>query len=114
MLTKDEIQRYYDSRRWRRLREWALMRDHYECQACIKRIADAVRDGKELSPKDRRIRHATIVHHIIEARVDPSRFYDPDNLISVCHRCHDHIHGRDAALTGHEFKSKARITKEMW
>ena len=28
------------------------------------------------------------VHHNVPRHVDPSRTYDPTNLVSLCHRCH--------------------------
>ena len=40
----------------------------------------------------KQIETAVTVHHIVPAEDDPSRFWDPDNLIPVSRHSHDEIH----------------------
>ena len=58
---------------WERLRESQLLREPW-CAECAKR-GDRVR--------------ATVADHIVPHRGDMKRFTDPDNLQSLCKRCHD-------------------------
>lgn len=41
--------------------------------------------------KDGRHEMATQVHHIVPIRVDPSRKFDPTNLMAVCVQCHNRL-----------------------
>lgn len=66
---------------WRRLRLKALQRDHYLCQACLKK---------------NRITKATEVHHIKPAEDYPELALDLDNLTSLCWRCHEETKHRKA------------------
>lgn len=59
---------------WRRLRRMALQRDHYLCQACL-------RKG--------RITIATEVHHLRPVRDYPGLALVLDNLESLCWPCHE-------------------------
>lgn len=54
------------------------MIDDWICQECKKK---------------RLIEQANIVHHVIEVKEDWSKRLDIDNLVSVCHSCHNKIHG---------------------
>lgn len=67
----------YGSEKWKRLRLKILRRDKYQCRICS-------RYG--------RIREATEVHHIIHSDERPDLAYDPSNLISLCHSCHEKQH----------------------
>lgn len=73
---REKIHKFYKSSAWIKTREIALKRDLYICQDC----------GKP----------AEHVHHIIrlsEANVgNPAVSLNLDNLVSLCHRCHDHRH----------------------
>lgn len=68
---------FYTSPKWRRVRQAILRRDKFICQRC-KRFG--------------RVRAATEVHHIEYLEDNPSRAYDPTNLVSLCHACHNHFH----------------------
>ncbi len=59
---------------WSRLRADQLMR-HPWCQQCQREGRPDVR--------------ATVVDHIVAHRGNLARFTDPDNLQSLCKRCHD-------------------------
>ena len=118
MWTDAEAKHFYNSVRWKRKRIEILRRDAYQCVICKQRLEDANAKGEELPPTQRRIRKAYTVHHIKELKEFPELGLDNDNLISICHECHDKIHGRTAdTLKPYWFKSqtpKREITKEMW
>lgn len=67
----------YDSASWKRMRERILRRDGYQCRIC-KRYG--------------RMTQATEVHHIKHVDEYPEFAFDPDNLISLCHACHQGQH----------------------
>ena len=71
-----KLKKFYDSQLWQDTRELALKRDKYLCQMCNK--------------------PAVHVHHKIhlnESNVDQVEVaLNLDNLISLCHSCHDQMH----------------------
>lgn len=81
-MTKDEAQRFYESKEWRRLRKIVLKMDKYECQEC-KTVG--------------RYTKATTVHHVNHLRNKPDmalNIFDElgnRNLISVCRECHETV-----------------------
>lgn len=72
-----DIQSFYKSSRWRRVRAAVLKRDKYLCRRCS-------RYG--------RLREATTVHHIVHLNEDFSKAFDMSNLISLCAECHNLLH----------------------
>ena len=58
---------------WRRLREAALIRDHYWCARCGRRPADTV-------------------HHIVPVTERPDLAMELNNLQSLCRQCHNQLH----------------------
>lgn len=72
---------FYQSRRWKSLRQSILRRDKYQCQICK-------RYGRHTEAKE--------VHHIEHLEDNPARAYDPTNLISLCHACHRRAHPEKA------------------
>lgn len=67
---------FYHSKEWERVRQRALVRDKGLCQHCI---------------KENKITMADMVHHIIPIKDDWSKRLDLDNLVSLCHTCHNKI-----------------------
>ena len=67
-------QGFYHKPAWRRLRLLALQRDHYLCQACLRR---------------QKITAATEVHHIKELEDFPELGLELSNLESLCWNCHE-------------------------
>lgn len=43
--------------------------------------------------KNKEIVSATLIHHINEVKEDYSKRLDEDNLITLCHSCHNILHG---------------------
>ncbi|MGG5304204.1 HNH endonuclease [Enterococcus pernyi] len=79
LIREDRLVKFYQSPKWRRLREKAMKRDHYECQEC-RRLG-----------KYHRVEN---VHHIKEVKDRPDLALDLDNLICVCIEHHNEVHGR--------------------
>lgn len=72
-----EARSFYKSKAWEKCRTVVLMRDNYLCQHCLKQ-------GK-ITPAD-------MVHHIEELLEHPEKALDEDNLVSLCHPCHNKEH----------------------
>ena len=76
--------KFYHSPRWERLRARILRRDKYMCQLC-KRYG--------------RMIEATEVHHIKHLEDCPEEAFNPSNLVSLCHSCHNRQHPEKTAYT---------------
>ena len=84
---------FYETRRWKKLRQAVLRRDGYLC-----RISS--RYGKRIE--------ATTVHHIFPRDEYPELQWEPWNLISVSTAAHNAMHDRN---TG-ELTNEGRILQE--
>lgn len=76
-LAQDKDVRFYQSKAWRTLRAYRLRYDNQECQACKQQ-------GKHTP--------ATVVHHVVHVRDNPSLALDLFNLQSLCNSCHNLAH----------------------
>ena len=94
MWTDAEAKQFYNSAAWKKKREQILIRDHYECADCRKRIMTTPRG--ELVGWQKRMHRARHVHHVQELKEHPELALADDNLISLCVMCHNIRHGRDA------------------
>ena len=74
----EAYRRLYQTKRWKHLREVALLRDLFTCQRC----------GCHLK-RGRTHPQSAVVHHIKAHKGDLELFYDIDNLASACKACHD-------------------------
>lgn len=72
-----EINQFYSSSEWQRVRAVAIERDNYLCQRCLKAGT---------------LTRAALVHHKVEVKEDWSQRLALDNLESLCHRCHNKHH----------------------
>jgi len=74
-MAKDWAKQFYNSKAWRDTRKIALRRDLYTCAYCYGRAEE--------------------IHHVIP--LTPENINDPmislnlDNLVALCHSCHDKI-----------------------
>lgn len=68
---------FYKSKAWEKKRAAILRRDAYRCQWCK-------RYGKMVQ--------ATTVHHIQHLEDRPDLALSPDNLVSLCSKCHNKAH----------------------
>lgn len=95
---------FYQTKQWSSLRKQVLERDHYICQYC----------GR---PNSR------TVDHTVPLAVDHALAADPDNLATICRRCHRvkteweqsyYGTGKDNQLTGaHEIENRQCVLKLM-
>lgn len=72
-------QSFYQSRRWKRLRNAVLRRDGYRCQ-------ESARYGKDVE--------AQVVHHIYPLEEFPQYAYCGWNLVSLSKKQHNEMHDR--------------------
>ena len=72
------IAKLYHTNRWRKIRDVVMAK--YDWMDAF-----ALSHG--------RVVPADTVHHIIPAKEDPDKFWDPSNLIPVSRESHQHIHG---------------------
>ena len=64
---------FYQTKAWKLIRKKILARDHYLCQRCKRRPA-------------------SMVHHIKALKQYPELALEPENLISLCDKCHEACH----------------------
>ena len=79
LIAKNNVHEFYVSPVWRRMQAQILKENHFECERCKK---------KGLVVK------ATTVHHRKYLRQYPELALDPNNLESICKRCHYNEHHR--------------------
>ena len=72
-----DVREFYLSAKWKRKRQYILKRDGYECQQCR-------RYGRHVE--------ATEVHHIKHLDEYPELALCSENLVSLCHACHNAMH----------------------
>lgn len=92
-LAKGITKSFYNSNDWKEKKEAILVRDNYCCQRCLgkwKGKGDQIKKPRLITSNDTRLE----VHHIVELKDDPSKCLDDDNLITLCHHCHDVQHNR--------------------
>lgn len=100
-----QVNPFYKTAAWLKLRESVLIRDHYLCQSCL-------RDGT--------ITTANTVHHIVPIEEDPDLALDADNCESICPPCHNQAHPEKGGGKKERRKNrKARIivvnpNREVW
>jgi hypothetical protein len=77
---QDEVMKEYRTVRWMRMKQYMLSRNQ-PCQRLV--------DGDRWQAAGSRCgRGATILHHIVSPRVDPSGMYDAGNIVCVCSSHH--------------------------
>lgn len=101
LISEGREDKFYNSRTWRNFRIKILQRDHYECQYCK-------------AKKVRKIVRATHVHHVQELKDRPDLALEPDNLISLCHTCHEEVHDRLAKANEARKKEVKFMNDERW
>lgn len=93
LIAADNLAEFYNDKYWRRLSHKIIAEAHHECQMC--------RQEHKLTP-------ATLVHHVKHLRKHPELAYARENLMPLCHDCHERIHERGiyAAHTGFSNEEK--------
>lgn len=103
---ENDTHKFYVWAKWRKVRAKVLRSDRYECQRC-KNVYH-------------RYRRADTVHHVNHLKDRPdlalSMYYDDPvkqlrrrNLISLCHECHEELHGYRKRAAEAE-----PVTEERW
>ena len=78
----------YTSAKWKTTRNRVLRRDRYQCRICR-------RYGRN--------REALEVHHIQPVEIRPDLAFSMDNLVSLCHACHNKQHPEKARNLGRRY-----------
>ncbi len=76
-MRRDKVDKLYHTQGWAKVRRLALERDHNLCQVCQRKGLFTIADT---------------VHHKTHARDDETKFYELDNLESICRECHNKEH----------------------
>lgn len=69
---------FYNSSEWKRLRDYVYRKYSNLCLKCL--------------IKDNKIIKANVVHHILSIETNWEKRLLEDNLITLCHTCHNRIH----------------------
>ncbi|MGL5149724.1 MAG: HNH endonuclease [Clostridium sp.] len=67
--------------KWRKKREYIKHRDKYICQVCIRK--------EYFNPNGKYEFNHLEVHHIVPYKEDESKFYEDDNLVTLCKFHHE-------------------------
>lgn len=89
-LVRNESElRFYSLSLWKNTRIAIMERDHFECQRCSynKTFTLVQRDAHR--QEDR-----AYIHHIAELKPFPWLALHYDNLVTLCHKCHEDVHDR--------------------
>ena len=73
-----EYGKFYSGKQWKVMRNAVATKYNGLCLKCLAQ-------GK--------INRYNVIHHIVELREDMSKALDLNNLIPLCHGCHNDIHG---------------------
>lgn len=101
-IRQDDLHSFYVSGLWKRIRKEVLKMDHNECQRC---------KARKIYTK------ATTVHHVNHVKQHPELALEiwyvwkgrtRRNLISLCHDCHEAVHGY------RKLKEGKLLTEERW
>lgn len=91
-----DAKRFYNSKEWIKCRELVLIRDRYLCRECFR--------NNKVTPAD-------VVHHIKELSDYPKLALMLSNLESLCHRCHNRIHGKEKGMQEKKLNTKVNYIK---
>lgn len=89
IIRNDDALRFYGSPPWRRLRLEIMVRDHYTCQRCEYNHKLTILTDKATNQNER-----CYIHHIAELKKFPELAMHKDNLVTLCHKCHEDVHDR--------------------
>ena len=105
LIRDNEVELFYKTKEWLKLREEVLQDYHYECNECLKRGIYT---------------RADCVHHINEVRYRPElalskHYLDKNgtkraNLVPLCNVCHNVVHDK----LGNYRKKNKFTNKERW
>lgn len=90
-LILEDSDDFYNSKEWLQVRQAALERDNFECQMC-KAEGRVHVDSKKVEGERKTVELQ--VHHTKELEDYPELALDLDNLVTLCVRHHNEVHGR--------------------
>ena len=106
LVAEGRLDKFYNSQEWRRLSKEVIASYHNECQLCAKK-------------KGHRVRRATCTHHVLPLEKFPTYAYEKFyvgidgerqlQLMPLCNRCHNDVHGRNHTRTKLGF-----VNAERW
>lgn len=102
-----KVKDFYNSPEWQDERTAALRRDHFECQRCNGNFISPIQEIEKV-----KLTTAIEVHHKQSLKEHPELCLVLDNLVSLCHECHDIVEGR-LILYLHNKRVKP-VTEERW
>lgn len=79
--------KWYKTARWQALRLATFLRDLYTCKECGRIEGDTSK---------------LVCDHIDPHRGDERKFFDPDNLQTLCSTCHDTVKRKEEQATKHQ------------
>lgn len=89
-LVRNESElRFYSLGLWKNTRSIIAQRDNYECQRCKLARRFTLVHMNATRQQDR-----AYIHHIAELKLFPWLALHHDNLVTLCHNCHEDVHGR--------------------
>ena len=114
LYRNNTIDRFYNSKYFKRVKYEVMREQHYECQRCKEKGKLTIVKPKHLRSKDNK--RNGVVHHVKEVRDNPglalSKYYidkqgrKQRQLIVLCDECHEIVHNR--------FKKKELLNIERW
>lgn len=99
-IQRNEIDKFYKTTIWKKLREKVLDINNYDCQHCKSKG---------------RANKANTVHHIKHLKEHPELALDENNLMAVCKECHNELHPeKHYSFMRHRSSKKKFINEELW
>ena len=93
LIDNNALEKFYGSWDWRLESIKKIRSEHHECVMC---------------KREHRLVRATLVHHIVPLKEAPELAYTWDNLMPLCHDCHERIHKRGAYSEPKGFQNPER------
>lgn len=99
-IQRNEIEKFYKTTIWKKLRQKVLEKNNYDCQHC---------KSKGEANK------ANTVHHVKHLKQHPELALDEENLIAVCKECHNELHPEKhySFISYRSYKDKY-LNEERW
>lgn len=98
-MAREFSKQFYASAKWKRIRNYILIRDQYKCQRCGDTGFLEVHHKIHLSPDN--------IH-------DPKIALDEKNLVTLCRDCHFKVHEEDKAAGQKKKNAKADCDAEFY
>lgn len=89
IIRNDAELQFYSLGLWKDHRYQIMERDHFECQKCKLEKRFTL-----VQPNAKRQKDRAYVHHIAELKPFPWLALHHDNLVTLCHKCHEEVHDR--------------------